>query len=207
MNLKTFLVVLIFCINVNLFASEQYKMVFDLLDNDKKIGTMESSCIETQGGSLKYINSIKIKTSFLFFDYFYTYKEEALVTNSKLIQLKIYEDDNGQIKEIIPLIENKMITYENGKRLMFEEIDYFPFNLNLKKQKKSFHKEEFSLQTFDPLNGDIIIEDFYHLGSDQKYKFNVKSKEGNEIRVYNKNIKLIYMKNELFESRLLKDSK
>lgn len=207
--MKTIKVVIFFILffSINLFANSQYNFKYDLISNNKKIGTLESNCIKNKNNIYKYTTKLNMKYQFVFMNYEYKYVEEAYIKDGKLQSLIVYEKDDDTIKNIKAKRDGDFLVYTNGIKVDMRKIDYLPFDYKSKSYENKVTSKNFTLTTFDPLTGNIYLEKNFILDSSNSDLIKIKTIGYNnsvEERTILKDGTLINFKNEFFEAKLVK---
>lgn len=202
--MKKIIVLFMFIITSSLPANSEYNLKYKLVNGDDEIGTMESICQKNRLGRYRYLTRLEMRFSYMFMSYKYYYVEEFFVKNNKVILAYIYENDDGNIKNIEPKIERNFLVYDNGNKVDLDNIDYLPFNIKQNIYEQYIQNRKLKLITFDPINGKLIYEKYNLIKENtNSFSFSIQSNTDTQIRTYDKNGILIYMKNELFEAYLL----
>lgn len=192
MNLKKLLILSLLIIS-NLFSSCEYDYNYILKSDNEKIGTMQTTCMKDKKNRYKYLTNIDIKFSFMFIEYIYIYKEKSIVQDGEIISITIFENDDEKIKNIF--------LWNDDLEINFIKLDYLPFEMKPDIYKKYFHTKKFTLNTFEQLSRETVEEDYTLIEKNKdSFTFEVSNKKDKEIRKYDKNYTLIYIKNELFEA-------
>jgi|GEM_PF-4235963 len=201
MNMHKILITL--CICLGLYASPQYDLKYKLQSLDEQIGIFHVKCDKNKN-VYTYTNKFNINFEYLFKTHKYAYSEVAKVKDGKLLSVLAHKNEDGKMKKIRAEVKNNILVYEDGKSIDLSLVDYLPFDIRESSILPSSQQKKFKRRTFDTLSAKRIFETYTLLPSiGRGSSYEIKNNEETELKTYDKNGILIYLKNSLFEMTLL----